>query len=63
MEVTFTYIVLPDRERLEWSWESNAEKVTSDVHSRNTSHGFYFQHFQAFHVERDKHINDLANEL
>jgi len=59
MEVTFTYIVLPDRERLEWSWESNAEKVTSDVHSRNTSHGFCFQHFQAFHQWKEISIQTI----
>lgn len=40
------YIVLLDCERPARSWESNAEKVTSDVRSRNSSHGFYFQRFQ-----------------
>lgn len=48
------YTVLLDCDRTERSWESNAEKVTSDVRSRNSSHGFYFQHFQASPRERTK---------
>lgn len=59
--MTFTCIVLPDRERLERSWESNAEKVTSDV-LKKLFPRILLSTFSDV-TERDKHMNDSANEL
>jgi hypothetical protein len=54
--------VLADCERAEQSWECDAEKVTSDVHSRNSSHGFCFQRFQPSRRATEKYKNSMYAE-